>query len=254
MKRLLFASPLLFALTLSAVPADAGVGFGADVVNRYVWRGTDFGNAVSVQPGMSISHGNIEIGAWSSWAISGGGANENDLYASFSSGPIGVTLTDYYFPGQDFNDDEEQTMHSFSYSNDDGVHMARSQRVPRPRRRALERRGCLLTISATPIIRSGQKRPTTWARWKRPPSASPSASATGFTLQRPIRPWSASDSTWARATTSPRISSTQTKKAPSSSSAGASKTWSAFQRGTQTRSRGRVRRGTRPLIPYQPLL
>ena len=127
MKRLLFAAPLLFALTLSAIPADAGVGFGADVVNRYVWRGTDFGNAVSIQPGMSISHGNIEIGAWSSWAISGGGANENDLYASFSSGPIGITLTDYYFPTQDFNDDpsegEIKTDDAFfSYSDEDEVH------------------------------------------------------------------------------------------------------------------------------------
>ena len=111
MKRLLFAAPLLFALTLAAVPADAGVGFGADVVNRYVWRGTDFGNAVSVQPGMSISHGNIEIGAWSSWAISDSGANENDLYVSFSSGPVGITLTDYYFPGLTEDDD------FFSYNN-----------------------------------------------------------------------------------------------------------------------------------------
>ena len=111
MNRLLFAASLFFALTLSAVPTDAGVGFGADVVNRYVWRGTDFGNAVSVQPGMSISHGNVEVGAWSSWAISGGGANENDLYASFSSGPIGITLTDYYFPGLTEDD------MFFSYNN-----------------------------------------------------------------------------------------------------------------------------------------
>ena len=117
MNRLLFAAPLLFALALSAVPADAGVGFGADVVNRYVWRGTDFGNAVTVQPGMSISHGNIEVGAWSSWAISSGDYNELDLYASFSSGPIGITLTDYYFPGLTEDDD------FFSYSNDDEVHI-----------------------------------------------------------------------------------------------------------------------------------
>ncbi len=108
---LLFAAPLLFALTLAAVPADAGVGFGADVVNRYVWRGTDFGNAVSIQPGLSISHGNIEVGAWSSWAVTDGGANENDLYVSFSSGPVGITLTDYYFPG--LTDDDS----FFSYNN-----------------------------------------------------------------------------------------------------------------------------------------
>ena len=147
---LLFAAPLLFALTLAAVPADAGVGFGADVVNRYVWRGTDFGNAVSVQPGMSISYGNIEVGAWSSWAITDGdsdaeitnvvpanadtgappdttdfgtgtikgrGANENDLYISFSSGPIGITLTDYYFPGLTGDDS------FFSYGDEDAVHI-----------------------------------------------------------------------------------------------------------------------------------
>ena len=121
MKRLLFTAPLFFALTLATVPADAGVGFGADVANRYVWRGTDFGNAVSVQPGMSISSGNIEVGAWSSWAISGSGANENDLYVSFSSGPVGITLTDYYFPTQDF--DEVKTDDAFfSYSDEDGVH------------------------------------------------------------------------------------------------------------------------------------
>lgn len=111
MNRLLFAAPILCALTLSAAPAAAGVGFGTDVVNRYVWRGTDFGNAVSVQPGMSISHGSIEVGAWSSWAITDGGANENDLYASFSSGPIGITLTDYYFPLLTDDDD------FFSYNN-----------------------------------------------------------------------------------------------------------------------------------------
>ena len=122
MKRLLFAAPLIFALTLAAVPVDAGVGFGADVVNRYVWRGTDFGNAVSVQPGMSISHGNIEVGAWSSWAIINpedpeDNVNELDLYASFSSGPIGITLTDYYFPALTDNDD------FFSYSDEDEVHI-----------------------------------------------------------------------------------------------------------------------------------
>ena len=76
---------------------------------------------------MSISHGNVEIGAWSSWAITDGGANENDLYASFSSGPIGITLTDYYFPTQDFNDDPDEGEVKtddafFSYSDEDGVH------------------------------------------------------------------------------------------------------------------------------------
>ena len=87
------------ALILSAtVPVQAEVGLGADVVSRYIFRGTDFGNAATIQPSLSYSHGSLEIGAWSSWAITGGAANENDLYATYSNGPIAVTVTDYYFP------------------------------------------------------------------------------------------------------------------------------------------------------------
>ena len=45
-----------------------------------------------------------------------GGANENDIYASFSVGPVGITVTDYFFPAAapaDF----------FSYSDGDAVHI-----------------------------------------------------------------------------------------------------------------------------------
>ena len=90
----------LAAAAAAGLPAaaQAEIGLGADVVSRYVWRGADFGNAVSVQPGIAWSAESFEIGAWSSWAISDGAANENDLYASYSTGPVSVTVTDYYFP------------------------------------------------------------------------------------------------------------------------------------------------------------
>jgi hypothetical protein len=100
----------------ASVPATAEVGIGADVVSRYIFRGTDFGNAVTVQPGLAYSTDAFEIGAWSSWAIDGGGANENDIYASFSAGPVGITITDYFFPAAapaDF----------FSFSDGDAVHI-----------------------------------------------------------------------------------------------------------------------------------
>jgi hypothetical protein len=69
-----------------------------------------------VQPGLTYSTDSSEIGAWSSWAIDGGGANENDIYASFSVGSVGITVTDYFFPAAapaDF----------FSYSDGDAVHI-----------------------------------------------------------------------------------------------------------------------------------
>ncbi len=104
------------ALTTAVPAANAEVGMGADVVSRYVWRGTDFGNSASVQPFISYTMGAIEIGAWSSWAISAGGANENDLYATYSAGPLSVTLTDYFFPTAQESD-------FFSFSDGDEEHV-----------------------------------------------------------------------------------------------------------------------------------
>ncbi len=103
------------ALSFSPPPADAEIGVGADVVSRYVWRGALLDDNLSVQPFLSYSSGNLEIGAWSSWAATSSGANENDLYVTYSSGPIAITVTDYYFPngaGSDF----------FSYSDKDAIH------------------------------------------------------------------------------------------------------------------------------------
>ena len=117
--RLITRSILAVAAVASVVataPADAEIGIGADVVSRYVWRGTDFGNAVSVQPGLAYSTDAFEVGAWSSWAINGGGANENDLYATVNLGPASITITDYFFPAAapaDF----------FSFSDGDGIHI-----------------------------------------------------------------------------------------------------------------------------------
>ena len=78
------------------------VTIGADVVSRYVWRGSDYGNAAAVQPGIETTVGPVTFGAWGSWSISPGPAdvsgNECDLYASTTVGPVGLTLTDYFFP------------------------------------------------------------------------------------------------------------------------------------------------------------
>ena len=78
------------------------VAIGADVVSRYVWRGSDYGNTAAVQPSIETTVGPVTFGAWGSWSISPGPAdasgNECDLYASTTVGPVGLTLTDYFFP------------------------------------------------------------------------------------------------------------------------------------------------------------
>jgi len=104
----------LFAFLL-ITPLYGQLDIGSDVVSRYVWRGTDFGNAASIQPYISYASGGLEIGAWSSWALTSGGANENDLYVAYSFGPAGIAVTDYYFPisagipGSDFFDYDSET-------------------------------------------------------------------------------------------------------------------------------------------------
>lgn len=107
----------LSMLLLGTTLAYAGFGIGADVTSRYVWRGTDFGNSVSVQPALAYSVGGLEVGAWASYPIASDstsiGANENDLYLSYSIGDLGLTLTDYYFP---------ETGDAFNYSHEDGIH------------------------------------------------------------------------------------------------------------------------------------
>lgn len=102
--RRLFLAGALGASALGAAPVQGqSFGIGADIVSRYVWRGIDFGESMSVQPTLSFSHGGFEIGAWGSWSVSADGAasNENDLWVAYSFGPVTIGVTDYYFPAPD---------------------------------------------------------------------------------------------------------------------------------------------------------
>lgn len=91
---------LAASVSVAAPAHGQSFGIGADIVSRYVWRGIDFGESMSVQPSLSFAHGGLEIGAWASWSVGadGASANENDLYVSYSFGPLTVGVNDYYFP------------------------------------------------------------------------------------------------------------------------------------------------------------
>lgn len=74
-----------------------------DIVNRYNWRGTDFGNNPHFQPGLQFEKGGIAIGAWGSYSFLGN-YQESDLFMSYAL-PFGllVGVTDYYFPSGSFD-------------------------------------------------------------------------------------------------------------------------------------------------------
>lgn len=78
---------------------------GADIMSRYVWRGTDFGNSPSIQPSIAFSTAGFEIGTWGAFPVSQESfpVEEHDLYLSYAfatagSGTFSLGVTDYYFP------------------------------------------------------------------------------------------------------------------------------------------------------------
>lgn len=90
----------LFILLTNTLTAQTSVSGSADFVNRYLWRGLDFGNTFSIQPSIALAAGDFEIGFWGSYPFTNtaGGNEEMDLYLGYTLGDFSVLLTDYYFP------------------------------------------------------------------------------------------------------------------------------------------------------------
>lgn len=88
---------------ITAADAKTQTSVDLDIMSRYVWRGTDFGNSPSIQPGVSYAFGNFEIGGWAAIATTGNPAgSEIDWFASYSldlgGSSLEFMLTDYTFP------------------------------------------------------------------------------------------------------------------------------------------------------------
>ena len=102
-------------MTLSTTNVKAQ-DIGADFVSKYVWRGGDFGEA-SIQPYISTSIGeNLEVGVWSSYALTDYGFSEVDAYISYSVGNFGLTLTNYTFPG--LTDDDGKSLYAGAFDTE----------------------------------------------------------------------------------------------------------------------------------------
>lgn len=113
---------ILSAVLLLSVSSFGGnFDLGVDVFSRFVWRGTDIGNSVSVQPALAYHFGGVEIGVWASYPVASDitslGSNENDLYITYSLDNIGLAVTDYYFPeGGEWFHYEKDEIHSLEAS------------------------------------------------------------------------------------------------------------------------------------------
>ncbi len=93
----------LFAVLIIAIGSVYGqtkISGKTDFVNRYIWRGADFGNSFSVQPTLAFSSGEFEAGFWGSYPFTNtsDGNEELDFSVSYSINSFSLLVTDYYFP------------------------------------------------------------------------------------------------------------------------------------------------------------
>ncbi len=91
----------------------------ADVVNQYIWRGQNLGNAAA-QPTLGISYKGLSLTAWGSCGIvEPADAKEFDLTLSYTLGGLNIGVTDYWFStgldpeGRYFKYDAHGTNHLF---------------------------------------------------------------------------------------------------------------------------------------------
>jgi hypothetical protein len=77
------------------------VDIGADIMSRYIWRGTDYGASPNIQPFIEIGLTNFSLGFWGAYTTNSPGIQEVDLYATYTIKElVTVTCTDYFFPDE----------------------------------------------------------------------------------------------------------------------------------------------------------
>lgn len=67
-----------------------------DLMSRYIWRGQEYGQSPSIQPGMSATWKDFTLGAWGAYKFTGAGSQETDFYLSKETGPLTIAIWDYW--------------------------------------------------------------------------------------------------------------------------------------------------------------
>lgn len=103
---------------------QVSISTGADLYNRYVWRGLDIANTPSLQPSISLEYSGFEFGIWGAYTLSNEAseADEIDFWMGYTRDlengvSVSVLATDYYFPnaGIDFSN-----FNNYDVVDDDG--------------------------------------------------------------------------------------------------------------------------------------
>jgi hypothetical protein len=67
-----------------------------DLMSRYIWRGQNYGQSPSIQPGVSATWKGFTLGAWGAYKFTGPGEQETDFYLSKSICFVTISVWDYW--------------------------------------------------------------------------------------------------------------------------------------------------------------
>jgi hypothetical protein len=88
-----------------------------DLLTRHLWRGSHSGTAPTLEPTLSVKKSKFSFTAWGAYSLDES-YQEVDLYVSYSTKHIEISLLDYYCPTSDFTDSK-----FFDYDSDLSPHM-----------------------------------------------------------------------------------------------------------------------------------
>ena len=91
--------------------STATFSVGADLVSRYIWRGSDYGNSPAIQPAVAFSVAGFKAGFWGNYSfgqyskqindttiVNMGHYAEFDMYLSYTWKGFTLMAYDYFFP------------------------------------------------------------------------------------------------------------------------------------------------------------
>jgi hypothetical protein len=102
MKKLFLTVAVVMAALAGNAQESKDVEFsaGADVVNKYVWRGANQAQGAAIQPSLGVAFKNgLSVSAWGSTGIANPYAYEFDLSLGYSIAGVSLALTDYFWDG-----------------------------------------------------------------------------------------------------------------------------------------------------------
>lgn len=114
---------IITSVSITYQSKAAEFDFGADIMNRYVWRGRDYGNSPNIQPYIEYKVGGFTAGTWGAFSIDTDVYQELDLYVNYNIADI-ITLgiTDYFFPLYQSSNSAFKTNY-FNYNSNNTDHI-----------------------------------------------------------------------------------------------------------------------------------